>query len=74
LLAVLSRLVDAGNTVIVVEHNLDVIKAADWIIDLGPEGGEQGGHIVAEGRPEQIAQVAESHTGRFLKIVLSAKS
>ncbi len=74
LLAVLGRLVDAGNTVIVVEHNLDVIKAADWIIDLGPEGGEQGGHIVAEGRPEQIAQVAESHTGRFLKIVLSAKS
>ncbi|MSR25232.1 MAG: excinuclease ABC subunit A [Nitrospiraceae bacterium] len=74
LLAVLGRLVDAGNTVAVVEHNLDVIKTADWIIDLGPEGGEQGGRIVAEGRPEQIAQVAESHTGRFLKTVLSAKS
>ena len=74
LLAVLGRLVDAGNTVAVVEHNLDVIKAADWIIDLGPEGGEQGGRIVAEGRPEQIAQVSESHTGRFLKAVLSAQS
>ncbi len=70
LLAVLGRLVDAGNTVIVVEHNMDVIKAADWIIDLGPEGGEQGGQIVAEGRPEQVAQVAASHTGRFLKTVL----
>jgi excinuclease ABC subunit A len=57
--------------VAVVEHNLDVIKAADWIIDLGPEGGEQGGCIVAEGRPEQIALVAESHTGRFLKTALS---
>jgi excinuclease ABC subunit A len=73
LLAVLGRLVDAGNTVLVVEHNLDVIKTADWIIDLGPEGGEQGGRIVAEGRPEQVAQVAASHTGRFLKTVLSAK-
>lgn len=66
LLAVLHRLVNAGNTVIVVEHNLDVIKSADWIIDLGPEGGEAGGRIVAEGRPEQIASVATSHTGRFL--------
>ena len=71
LLAVLGRLVDAGNTVIVVEHNLDVIKAADWIIDLGPEGGEDGGRIVAEGRPEQVAQVAESHTGRFLRPLLA---
>jgi excinuclease ABC subunit A len=71
LLAVLGKLVDSGNTVVVVEHNLDVIKAADWIIDLGPEGGEQGGGIVAEGRPEQIALVAESHTGRFLKTALS---
>lgn len=70
LLAVLHRLVDAGHTVIVVEHNLDVIKAADWIIDLGPEGGEDGGWIVAEGRPEQVAQVAASHTGRFLKRLL----
>jgi len=74
LLAVLGRLVDAGNTVIVVEHNLDVIKAADWIIDLGPEGGEQGGRIIAEGRPEQVAQVAASHTGRFLKAMLEGKS
>ncbi|MCP9472303.1 MAG: excinuclease ABC subunit UvrA [Nitrospira sp.] len=66
LLAVLHRLVNAGNTVIVVEHNLDVIKSADWIIDLGPEGGEAGGRIVAEGRPEQVASVTTSHTGRFL--------
>ncbi|MDF0643426.1 MAG: excinuclease ABC subunit UvrA [Nitrospira sp.] len=66
LLAVLHRLVDAGNTVLVVEHNLDVIKSADWIVDLGPEGGEAGGRIVAEGRPEQVAKVTASHTGRFL--------
>ncbi|MGC3973564.1 MAG: hypothetical protein QM771_04175 [Nitrospira sp.] len=70
LLAVLHKLVDAGNTLIVVEHNLDVIKTADWIIDLGPEGGEAGGQIVAEGRPEQVAKVAQSHTGRFLAKVL----
>lgn len=70
LLAVLHKLVDAGNTLIVVEHNLDVIKTADWIIDLGPEGGEAGGHIVAEGRPEQVAKGAQSHTGRFLAKVL----
>ncbi len=70
LLAVLHKLVDAGNTLIVVEHNLDVIKTADWIIDLGPEGGEAGGHIVAEGRPEQVAKVTQSHTGRFLAKVL----
>ena len=74
LLAVLGKLVDTGNTVVVVEHNLDMIKAADWIIDLGPEGGEQGGRLVAEGRPEQVAQVAESHTGRFLKAMLEEKS
>ncbi len=66
LLAVLHKLVNAGNTLIVVEHNLDVIKTADWVIDLGPEGGEAGGQIVAEGRPEQVAKVAGSHTGRFL--------
>ncbi len=66
LLTVLHKLVDAGNTLIVVEHNLDVIKTADWIIDLGPEGGAAGGQIVAEGRPEQVAKVAQSHTGRFL--------
>ena len=70
LLDVLSRLVDLGNTVIVIEHNLDVIKTADWIIDLGPEGGEGGGQIVAEGRPEEIAQAEHNHTGRHLRDVL----
>ncbi len=74
LLAVLGQLVDAGNTVLVVEHNLEVIKCADWILDLGPEGGEQGGRIVAEGRPEQVAQVAASHTGRFLRPLLGLKT
>jgi excinuclease ABC subunit A len=67
LLDVLHRLTDAGNTVIVIEHNLDVIKTADWIIDLGPEGGDEGGHIVAEGSPEQVAKVKGSYTGQFLK-------
>ena len=66
LLAVLHKLVNAGNTLVIVEHNLDVIKSADWIIDLGPEGGAAGGQIIAEGRPEQVAKVAASHTGRFL--------
>jgi excinuclease ABC subunit A len=70
LLQVLQRLVDAGNTVLVIEHNLDVIKSADWVIDMGPEGGDAGGQIVATGTPEQIAQVAESHTGRFLSRLL----
>jgi excinuclease ABC subunit A len=70
LLAVLHKLVNAGNTLVIVEHNLDVIKSADWIIDLGPEGGAAGGQIVAEGRPEQVAKVATSHTGRFLSKVL----
>ena len=70
LLTVLSRLVDQGNTVLVIEHNLDVIKTADWIIDLGPEGGSGGGTIVAEGVPESIATNAESHTGRFLAPLL----
>ena len=72
LLAVLHKLVSAGNTLVVVEHNLDVIKSADWIIDLGPEGGAAGGQIVAEGRPEQVAKVATSHTGRFLAKALSS--
>jgi excinuclease ABC subunit A len=67
LLAVLQRLVDAGNTVLVIEHNLDVIRAADWVIDVGPEGGTGGGTIVAVGTPEQIATVAASHTGRYLR-------
>lgn len=70
LLQVLERLVDAGNTVLVIEHNLDVIKTADWVIDLGPEGGDGGGTIVAVGTPEKIAQVAESYTGQYLKRVL----
>jgi excinuclease ABC subunit A len=70
LLAVLNRLVDAGNTVVVVEHHLDVIKTADWVIDLGPEAGQAGGELVAEGTPEQIAQVAASYTGKFLGDVL----
>ncbi|MBA2496276.1 MAG: excinuclease ABC subunit UvrA, partial [Acidimicrobiia bacterium] len=70
LLTVLSRLVDAGNSVIVIEHNLDVIKTADWLIDLGPEGGHRGGTIVAEGSPEHVATVPESHTGRFLAPLL----
>ncbi len=70
LLKVLNRLVDAGNTVLVIEHNLDVIKSADWVIDLGPEGGAGGGRVLAEGTPEQVAEVAASHTGRYLAHVL----
>ncbi len=70
LLQVLHRLRDSGNTVLVIEHNLDVIKTADWIIDLGPEGGDAGGRVVATGTPEQIARVAESHTGKFLQSIL----
>jgi excinuclease ABC subunit A len=71
LLAVLARLVDAGNTVIVIEHNMDVIKCADWIIDLGPEGGDRGGYIVAAGTPEQVMNVPESYTGQWLKRLLA---
>ena len=71
LLAVLHKLVNASNTLVIVEHNMDVIKSADWIIDLGPEGGIAGGQIVAEGRPEQVAKVAASHTGRFLSKILN---
>jgi len=72
LLDVLHRLVDKGNTVVVIEHNLEVIKTADWVIDLGPEGGEQGGAIVAAGTPEQVARARGSYTGKFLKRVLRA--
>jgi excinuclease ABC subunit A len=70
LLEVLQRLVDAGNTVLVIEHNLDVIKTADWIIDLGPEGGDRGGEVLAVGPPEQVAKVKKSHTGAYLKNIL----
>jgi excinuclease ABC subunit A len=70
LLTVLHRLVDRGNTVVVIEHNLDVVKTADWVIDLGPEGGAAGGRVVAEGTPEAVARVPESHTGRFLAALL----
>jgi excinuclease ABC subunit A len=71
LLDVLARLVDVGNTIVVIEHNLDVIKTADWIIDLGPEGGEAGGEVVATGTPEQVAAVADSYTGQFLRDIVA---
>jgi excinuclease ABC subunit A len=71
LLGVLQRLVDAGNSVVVIEHNLDVVKCADWVVDLGPEGGDAGGQVVAEGTPEEVAQVEGSHTGQFLKPLLA---
>ena len=70
LLGVLGRLVDGGNTVIVIEHNLDVIKTADWVIDLGPEGGSRGGSVLATGTPEQVAMAEDSYTGQFLKKLL----
>jgi excinuclease ABC subunit A len=70
LLSVLNNLVDKGNTAIVIEHNLDVIRCADWVIDMGPEGGSGGGTVVAEGTPEQVAKVSQSHTGRFLAEIL----
>ncbi len=70
LLFALNRLVDAGSSVVVIEHNLDLLKTADWIIDLGPEGGDDGGWIVAEGVPEDIAQVPLSHTGTYLRKAL----
>jgi excinuclease ABC subunit A len=66
--------VDAGNTVLVIEHNLDVIKQADWIVDLGPEGGEAGGEVIATGTPEDVAAVDESYTGQFLREVLPARA
>ena len=72
LLEVLQRLADAGNTVLVIEHNLDVIKQADWVIDLGPEGGEAGGEVLVAGTPEDVARVDASHTGKFLRELLAA--
>ncbi|MEW8240340.1 MAG: hypothetical protein AB2727_19265, partial [Candidatus Thiodiazotropha taylori] len=71
LLEVLHRLRNHGNTVVVIEHNLDVIKTADWIIDLGPEGGDKGGEIIAQGTPQQLARTRGSHTGKFLKKLLA---
>jgi excinuclease ABC subunit A len=73
LLSVLYRLRDQGNTVVVIEHNLDVIKTADWIVDLGPEGGSGGGQIIASGTPETVAEVAGSHTGKYLKRLLNTR-
>jgi excinuclease ABC subunit A len=70
LLGVLQRLRDEGNTIVVIEHNLDVIKTADWVIDLGPEGGDGGGRLVATGTPEDVAKVAASHTGQYLARML----
>ena len=71
LLHVLQRLTDQGNTVLVIEHNLDVIKTADWLVDLGPEGGSKGGQIIAVGTPEEVAEMPQSHTGYFLKPLLA---
>jgi excinuclease ABC subunit A len=71
LLLVLNGLVDKGNTVLVIEHNLDVIKCADWVIDIGPEGGSRGGRVIAEGTPETVAANAKSYTGSFLKELLA---
>jgi excinuclease ABC subunit A len=72
LLRVLHRLVDAGNSVLVIEHNLDVIAEADWVIDLGPEGGDAGGQVVAQGAPLTVAKTKKSHTGRYLLPMLTA--
>ena len=73
LLKSLNRLVEKGNTVIIIEHNMDVIKSADWLIDIGPEGGDAGGNIVAQGTPEQVAETKDSYTGNFLKDKLNIK-
>ena len=71
LISILNRLVDAGNTVVVIEHNLDVIKVADHIIDLGPEGGNKGGKIICEGTPEEVAKCQKSYTGQYLNKILN---
>jgi excinuclease ABC subunit A len=67
LIEVLQRLVDTGNSVLIIEHNLDIIKIADWLIDLGPEGGDAGGELIGEGTPEQILKIKDSYTGKYLK-------
>jgi len=72
LINVLNRLVEKGNTVVVIEHNMDVIKVADYIVDLGPEGGEGGGRIMASGTPEQVMKVKESHTAQFLRLEIKS--
>jgi excinuclease ABC subunit A len=74
LLKVLHQLRDAGNTIVVIEHNLDVIKTADWLIDMGPEGGSRGGLVIAQGTPEQIAASSKSYTGAYLKPLLDGQS
>jgi len=72
LLTILEQLVEAGNTVVVIEHNLDVIKCADYILDLGPEGGDRGGELIAQGTPEEVALCPQSYTGQYLKGMLKA--
>jgi excinuclease ABC subunit A len=72
LLEVLHKLVDAGNSIVVIEHNLDVIKTADWIVDLGPEGGDRGGEVIAAGTPEQVARSTRSYTGQYLKKMMKS--
>jgi excinuclease ABC subunit A len=71
LLDVMQQLVDNGNTVLVIEHNMEVIKCADWVIDLGPDGGDEGGHVIAEGTPEEVAQAEGCHTGQYLRQALT---
>ena len=73
LIEILNRLVAAGNTVVVIEHNMDIIKNADWVLDFGPEGGEGGGTLIAKGTPEEVANNKHSHTGKYLKRVLKGK-
>jgi excinuclease ABC subunit A len=73
LLEILQTFVSLGNTVVVIEHNLDVIKTADWIVDMGPEGGVNGGKIIAEGSPEKVSQITSSYTGNFLKEIINTK-
>ncbi len=74
LLAVLHTLADRGNTVVVIEHHLDVVKTADWVIDLGPEGGDEGGRVIAAGTPEHVARIPESYTGQYLAPLLEVAS